>query len=258
MGNCFRARTGTCVPVLSAGHKSRETGCCFPSLTPGVRSPSLTLQLPGARRDFWSCFGDTAAGWACGAQPPIPSARLRRIQSSAEEQHLESRAPGSLGSGMRLVLILLGPLPRCCREPLPVVGRAVPAASLLLSWLLGTSQHVALRVQRHFTLQSGAAGAAGREAQEAALFQLRPDKSCFSAVCPSAFNSEGDVQVAGRACRGHIGVLDVPIVVPVPSSEDAQPTPGLQLTHPAKPSSFAEVSCFPATPGRCRGPSSAG
>lgn len=56
------------------------------------------------------------------------------------------------------MLVLLPPSPGHCWEPALVVGRAVPAAPLLLGWLLGTSQRAALHVQKHFTLQSRVSG----------------------------------------------------------------------------------------------------
>lgn len=55
------------------------------------------------------------------------------------------------------------------------VGRVVPVAPVLLSWLQAHPSVWALHVQKHFTLQgrvSGVVGVAGREVQGAALFQL--------------------------------------------------------------------------------------
>lgn len=144
-----------------------------------------------------------ALPWLFAASHPFSQAA--EVRGSAEGQHLESRAPGSLGSGMQLMLMLLAPLPRCCPRAVAGGGESCAGGSSAAQLVTG---HVPACGPSHpkafHTSEQGvrAVGAAGRKAQGAALFQLRCDKSCFSAVCPSAFNSKGDVQGAGGACRG--------------------------------------------------------
>lgn len=126
---------------------------------PGLCFPSLTLQL-SRQGCSWSLFRQCWHGMG--------------VWSSALCSAPHSPQPISQGSTGKAK----SPFPwhqdaaNACATG---VGRVVPVAPVLLSWLQAHPSVWALHVQKHFTLQgrvSGVVGVAGREVQGAALFQL--------------------------------------------------------------------------------------
>lgn len=101
---------------------------------------------------------------------------------SAEGQHLGSGAPAPVVPSPRELLLVVRAVPaapatQLVKRHIPACGPACPRA---------------------FHASEQGTGHCWKGSTGAALFQLQYDKSCFPALCPSAFSSEGDVPAAGR------------------------------------------------------------